>query len=423
MYAECGLEEKVVAKRGKLTVKQVENAKPGMQGDGGGLWLQCRGPNAKSWLFRYVWQGKQKVLGLGPVSTVSLAEARDIAEECRKQVRRGIDPLEARRETEEAKRSEALKATTFNQAIEAFLDAKGSGWRSAKYRRQWKQAIENHVLPVIGDLPVSKIQTEDVLKVLNPLWDSKKVETGNRVRARIEQILDFASVKKWRTSENPARWKLLRHVLPASRKVRPVRHMAAMRSADIPELMDTLLIDKRVPAQALVFTILTCTRTGEVTGARREEIDVENALWTIPVSRLKNAKHPHRVPLTPAALAIVTGMLAEYPDSPYIFPGTNIGRPMGHAAMLKVLQSIVPGMMTHGMRATFMSWCADRGEPLKLANMALGHSVGDAVEQAYQRSDMLERRRRLAEAWVAHCLRSAGGANVVPLRLPSLQPD
>jgi integrase len=270
---------------------------------------------------------------------------------------------------------------------------------------------------VIGDVPVDAIDTSLVMRCLSPIWTTR-TETASRVRARIEAILDWARVAGYRQGENPARWKAhLENLLPKKKQVRRVEHHAALDYSEIGNFIAELRTQKGVAALTLQFVILTACRVGEVIGAKWSEIDREAKIWTVPGERMKGAQ-PHRVPLCDAAMAIIDSMSAVRRDDDYLFPGVSAGRPISASAIRLVIDRIGGGATTHGMRACFRSWCADHGIARDLAELCLAHTIGNAVEQAYNRSDLLQRRRGVMDAWGRYCAapQPLGAASVVPIR-------
>jgi integrase len=388
----------------KLAAVSLNRLPTGMHGDGGNLWLQVTETGARTWLFRFRHAGKARAMGLGPLHTISLAEARDKARECRQLLLSGLDPIETRNAKRLGERLAAAKSMTFQECAEAYIAAHQAGWRNAKHAAQWPATLAAYVYPVIGALPVQAVDVTLVMKALEPIW-TVKPETAGRVRGRIEVVLDWATTRGYRSGENPARWRgHLENLLPAKRKVRRVEHLAALHYAEISAFMAELRAQESVAARALEFAILTAARTGEVTGARWSEIDVEGRLWTIPAERMK-AGREHRVPLSEAARAILAGLERK---------GSRIF-PISADTMLDLLSKMRPGVTVHGFRSTFRTWAIEQtSTPREVAEMALAHAVGTAVEQAYQRSDLFEKRRQLAEAWARFC--AGGRGKVIELR-------
>lgn len=402
----------------KLSPAQVRNASTqGMYGDGAGLWLNVGPTGGKSWVYRFMLDGKAREMGLGPLHTISLADARGRALVCRKQVLDGIDPLEARDAKRKAQKAEAAKAITFRACAAKYIAANRSGWKNEKHAAQWDATLEAYVFPTIGDLAVAAVDTGLITSILLPIWATKS-ETASRVRGRIESILSFATTHGWRSGENPARWRgHLANVLPKKSKVTTIEHHAALPWRKVGAFMESLAEQNGVAALALRFTILAAARTGEIIGATWAEIDLQHAVWTVPGDRMK-AGREHRVPLSDSAAAVLreAAKLGQGSDQP-IFPGAKHGAALSNMAMLALLRRMGRGDLTaHGFRSTFRDWAAETGQPNDIAEAALAHSVGDKTAAAYQRGDLLDRRRRLMEAWAAFCARPAADANVVDLR-------
>jgi len=378
-------------------------AVPGMYHDGGGLYLQVGAAGTKSWIYRYMLDGRAREMGLGPLHTISLADARIRAAECRRQRLDGIDPIEARNAKRSAARLERAKAITFEACSERYIEAHEASWQNAKHREQWRNTLASYASPVFGSLPVQAVDVGLVMKVLEPIWQTKP-ETASRLRGRIEAVLDWAAVRGYRHGDNPARWRgHLDKLLPARGKVRQVAHHAALRYDEMPKFMAALRAQEGLAARALEFLILCAARTGEVIGARWEEFDLDEAVWVVPPARRK-ARREHRVPLSPAALAVVTA-LSEVRLGDFVLPGLKKGKPLSNMAMLKLLHRMDRADLTaHGFRSTFRDWAAEQTNfPREVAEMALAHTIGDKVEAAYRRGDLFRKRRQLMEAWARHC--------------------
>jgi integrase len=405
---------------GKLTALAVERTKRrGYYGDGGGLFLQVSAQGSKSWVFRFKENGRLREMGLGPTHTVTLAEARDKARNCRKLRLERIDPIEARRAEWAKAKLEAAKAMTFRACAERYIAAHKAGWRSPKSLAAWEGTLEAYVYPAFGSLPVQGIDTALVMKAIEPIW-AEKPETASRVRGRIEAILDWATARDYRAGENPARWRgHLENLLPTKTRVRRVEHHAALPYQEIAGFMASLRGEESVAARALEFTVLTGARTGEVIGARWNEIDAAQRLWIIPAERMKGGRE-HRVPLSPAALAIINAM-AALRCGDFVFPGGKSNRPLSNMAFLMLLRRMERSDLTvHGFRSTFRDWAAERTSfPAEVAEMALAHAVGDKVEAAYRRGDLFHKRRQLAEAWAKFCAPSPSAGRSVPIRRPA----
>jgi integrase len=397
----------------KLTALAVTRAtKRGMYADGAGLYLQVAKGGSKSWIFRFKVAGRERHFGLGPVHVVGLAEARKRASEARLALLDGNDPVELRR----ASRVSAAKAMTFDEGAAAFIAAHSPGW-VPDHRERWRQTLADYASPVIGSIDLKGIGTEDILRVLTPLWTSKP-ESASRLRGRLENVLDWAKVKGLRSGENPARWRgHLDHLLAKKKKVHQVTHRPALAYSEVAEFMKALRERESIRSAALQFQILTAVRPGEARGARWAEIDTDQKLWAIPASRMK-ARIAHRVPLSAAAIAVLEKMAAVR-ASEYVFPGRP-GRPIGEVALFAMLREIGRGDVTaHGMRSTFRDWIGNETSfPRELAEQALAHAVGNETEAAYRRSDALAKRRKLMDEWARHC-EGETGDNVVRLRRPA----
>ena len=370
--------------------------KPGRHAAGGGLYLRVAAGGSKQWVFRYQRMGRRHELGLGPYPAVSLRDARVRAAELRRMLAADTDPLATRRHA---------SALTFRQCAEAYIEARRAGWRNAKHAAQWQATLAAYAYPSLGEVPVAVIAVGDVCRVLEPIWRSR-TETANRLRGRIESILDWATVRGHRTGDNPARWRgHLDKVLPARAKVQRVRHHSAMAYDDVPGFVAELRARDGVAALALRFLILTACRTSEATGARWSEI--EGDVWAIPGERMKSGR-PHRVPLAPAAAAIVKALRGL--DPVFVFPGGRQGKPLSNMALASVLKRMGRTDATvHGFRSAFRDWAAERTAfPREVAEGALAHVLTDKVEAAYRRSDLFERRRRLMEVWAGFCMAEDG---------------
>jgi integrase len=401
-----------------LRARQVETRKtPGLVGDGGGLYLQIAPSGAKTWIYRFQLRGRRRDMGLGSAAVYALAEARRKAAEARRLVAEGVDPIERRDALAATAAASGAKAMTFQACAENYIRAHRAGWRNPQHAAQWPATLAAYVYPVFGAVPVQMVDVGLVMRAVEPIW-STKPETAGRVRGRIESVLDWASARGYRHGDNPARWRgHLENLLPKKSRVRRVEHHAALPYAELADFMVELRQQQGVAARALEFAILTAARTGEVIGARWDEIDFRECMWTVPAERMKAAKE-HRVPLSDGALAILEGM-AEIRQNEFVFAGDRSGRPISNMAMLMLLRRMGRGDLTvHGFRSTFSDWCAEQtNTPSEVREMALAHAVSDKVEAAYRRGDLFEKRRELAEAWARFCSASPiGPAAVVPLR-------
>jgi integrase len=379
--------------------------------DGGNLYLQVsRDPEhtdrvRRSWVFRYTHLGRTHDMGLGPLHSLDLSDARAKAKILRQQLLDGIDPLAAKQQIKRdqlAQLAAQQRAITFRQCAERCIAAHEDSWSNKKHREQWTQSLEKHVYPVLGDLSVDDIVTSHIVKTLEPIWKTIPV-TANRVRGRIERILGWASVRGFRSGDNPARWRGHLQELFAKTNGRTVEHFAAMAFANVPAFMAELRARDTLAARALELAILTAARTGEVLGATWHEIDLAAKLWTIPARRMKAGKQ-HRVPLCDRAIAILSALPRE---DVRVFP-------IGSRALLDLLQEMRPGVTTHGFRSSFRDWAAERTSfPAIVAEAALAHSVNNKVEAAYRRTDLFERRRKLMEAWAQWCARPVPSGGTV----------
>lgn len=406
---------------------------PGRYEDGRGLGLLVSASGAKRWVQRIMIRGKRVDLGLGGFDLVSLSEARDKADKNRKMARDGLDPREERRKAEEA----ARLVPTFNEAVESYLALKQAELSNPKHAAQWRTTLATYAGPVIGRKRVDEISVADVLRVLTPIWQAKN-ETASRVRGRIEAVLAWATTHGFRPGDNPARWKHgLDTILPKPGKVAKVTHHGALPIDQAPAWFAALGQREGMAALAVQFLALTWARSGEVRGATWHEIDLERGTWTVPACRMK-AGREHRVALSGAAVALLRG-LPRLGGSPLVFfaPRGGVLSDMSLSAVMrrmhadKVAQDMATGIaedragwrdprsgrpaVPHGLRSTARDWAAERGFDRDLCELALAHRVGSDVERAYRRSDMLDRRRALAEAWAGFLVGKAK-AKVVPIR-------
>ena len=355
-------------------------------------------------------------MGLGSIDLVPLKHARDQAIDFRRQLLNGADPIDARR----GERAAAARSITFQHSAEQYIAAHEAGWRNEKHRDQWKNTLKTYVYPIIGDLPVSDVDTALVLKVMEPMWKVKP-ETADRVRARLENILDSAKARGYRQGENPARWRgHLDKLLPKKSKIARVRHHPALPYVDIPTFMAELRAREGISAQALEFMILTAARTGAVVGATWSEIDMEARVWTVPASRMGakiKGDELRRVPLSDRAISILRALPQEE-GNPHCFIGGKAGKPMSNMAMLELMRGMGLDYVPHGFRSTFKDWCSETTNyPGEVSEAALWHVVADRVEAAYRRGELFEKRKRLMAEWARYCAKTpTGTGNVVPIR-------
>jgi integrase len=401
---------------GKLTNARVRSLKEtGRYGDGGGLWLQVSKWKTKSWVLRYWVDGRERVLGLGPLDLVPLADARERARQARRLLLDGIDPIEHRKQARNASRLERAKALTFGRCAEEYIETHDAAWSNAKHRSQWRTTLRQYCNPIWG-LPVQSIDTDLVLRCLTPIWKTH-TETAKRLRGRIERVLSWAKGRGLRDGENPARWGgHLKEMLADPSKVAPVRHHPALPFNTLPDFMAELRELDGVNARALEFCVLTALRTGEVLRAAWDEIDAGSKVWTVPAERMK-ARKEHRVPLSGRAVEILTSLPREAGNK-HVFVGAKRGAGLSELVMLNLLKKLRPGFTVHGLRSSFRDWGAERTHfPREVLEMALAHKIPDAVERAYRRSDLFEKRRKLMDAWAAFCAtpKTVGG-NVVAMQ-------
>jgi integrase len=416
---------------GRLTAKTVaaltgitqENSRlavaptAGRHTDGDGLHLHVRADGRAGWVLRYRLHGRQRDLSLGGWPDVGLKEARALASEARQQISEKRDPIRERQREKADATLAASRDRTFAAAMESAMQAREGIWKNAKHRWQWRATLETHALPLLGTTAVSEVTTDDVLRVLRPVW-SKTPETASRLRGRIETVLDHAHALKWRSGENPARWRgNLSELLPNPSKLAPAQRQPALPWPQVPAFMAALRERHGMAALALEFAILTAARTGEVRGATWAELDLDARVWTVPATRMK-AGELHRVPLSDAAMDVLARVRQGEPKPrDLVFPSSR-----GSALSDMALTMLVRGMaldgladgdlprwrdvagravVPHGFRSAFRDWCGEtRPEGREVAERALAHVVR-GVEGAYARSDLLERRRVLMEAWGA----------------------
>ena len=379
-----------------------------------GLLLQITPNGGRTWLLRVRVGERRREIGLGGYPDVTLAQARDRAREARDGIRRGIDPVEERKAAKAALIAQQRRGLTFAKAMESYLDAKLEAFRNAKHRAQWRSTLETYALPELGGMLVSAIQVQDVLRVLNPIW-SGKTETASRVRGRIESVLSWATVAGHRTGDNPARWAgNLKELLPAAAKVAKVGNQPALSLEDAPRWFADLRRRDGNGARALEFAAIVAARSGEVRGAVWSEIDLAKAMWVIPALRMKMDRE-HRVPLSDAAVALLRAM-TKGADADLIFPAPRGGEmsdmtlsaTMRRMHLAEVEQAGTGYLdrvskrpaVPHGLRSTFRDWVAERTNyPGEMAEVALAHRISNAVEAAYRRGDMIEKRRAMMAAW------------------------
>ena len=354
----------------------------------------------RGWVLRVQVGDKRKDIGLGAYPTISLAEARERAWKLHESIREGHDPVAPRKHQRSILQAQAATEKTFQWCAEEFLKVKSSEWKNAKHRQQWENTLAAYAMPYLGHLAVSVIDLPHVLSCLEPIWSSKN-ETASRLRGRIESVLDWATVRKYRSGENPARWKgHLDKVLAAPSKIQKVEHHRAIPVEEMPQFMQNLRTRPGIAARALEFLILTAARSGEVRGATWSELDLDKAIWTIPAERMK-AGAEHRVPLSNAALQLLRNA-PRLADTDLVFPGTK-GQPLSDMSITAVMRRMKLDAVPHGFRSTFRDWAGEKTNyPRELAEQALAHTLTNKVEAAYRRGDALEKRRQMMHEWAAH---------------------
>jgi integrase len=378
----------------RLSAKKVEAicnrqaAKRCRHADGSGLYLSVSPNGGHRWVFLYRWRGKLTEIGFGSARTVALARARELAIEARTLLTEGRNPKTARKPREGA---------TFGECADRVIEAMRPSWRNATHAAQWEMTLREYAAP-LRPLPVDVITTDDVLAVLTPIWNRAPV-TANRLRGRVERVLDAAKAQGLRTGENPARWRgHLDQLLPKRQQLARGHH-AALPYADLPAFMTRLQARKGTAARALEFVILTAARSGEARGAGWNEFDFANAVWTLPATRMKGGR-AHRVPLSSRALKIITSMQRH---SEFVFPGEKPGKPLSARTMQMLIERMKIEVTAHGFRSTFRDWAAEcTNYSSEVCEAALAHAIGNKVEAAYRRSDLFEKRRRLMDEWAEY---------------------
>jgi len=384
-----------------LTEKKIAKLPVGRFFDKDQLYLQIASKTNRSWLLRFTLNGRERWLGLGSYRTFSLAEARLRARKARQAIADGTDPIDAKRAERTAQALEAARLITFEAATRQYFDQHERKWRNARHRAQFLSSLRQYAFPKIGRLPVAAIDTGLVLKCVEPIW-ADKTATAARVRGRIESVLDWCTVRGYRTGDNPARWKgHLAEVLPAPGAQKPKQHHAALPYAEVPSFMAALRAHTGISARALEFTILTSSRTNETLGAVWPEIDLAAKTWTVPATRMK-AQKEHRVPLSPRAIEILESLPRET-GNPHVFIGARRAN-LDEMELRRALRRVRADGSPHGFRSSFRDWAAERtAYPHHVIEMALAHTVGTAVERSYLRSDLYDLRRRLADEWARFC--------------------
>jgi integrase len=397
----------------KLSARSVTSAlRPGLHSDGGGLYLKVKDTGSRSFVFRYnamcpiESKSKAHALGLGSTREVTLAQAREKANVLRSNLKeKKIDPMVARQNVrlQESQAALALGAgVTFRQSAEAYIRHHEGSWKNDKHASQWPSTLERYAYSVIGDMPVADIKVGHIIEILEPIWLTKR-ETASRVRGRIERVLSRCRALGQIGGANPAAYKdNLEHILASQKRAKAVIHHAAMSWTTLPAFMALLKDYRGLGALALRLTILTTVRTTEILDSRWSEFDLEGRVWTIPATRMKAGKD-HRVPLSVEALEVLRLARLKSKGS-YVFANKRTKEPLSNMVMLTLLKRNVPGMTVHGFRSTFRDWCSEQtNHPREVCEAALAHTISDAVERAYRRTDLFDRRVVLMSEWAVFC--------------------
>jgi len=394
-----------------LEVRRIQS--PGRYSVGGvdGLMLDVKQTGTKSWVLRATIGNRRRTMGLGSYPDVTLSRAREKARKAREMIEQGIDPIEER--DKHRRELGGRRSMSFKEATRRCFEKKSTEFRSRKHAQNWISSVEIYAFPVIGKMSVSDIELPDILAVLEPIWE-EKTETATRLRQRLEYILNWATVSGYREGDNPARWSgHLDAILPKPAKIKKVKHFRALPWKDLPAFMVELRKRQGMAARALEFLILTAARSGEVRLATWDEIDFENRIWTIPANRMKAGK-AHRVPLSDDAIALLKA-LPRFEGSPCVFPAPR-GGALSDMSISAVCRRMQVDAVPHGFRSTFRDWCAESTNyPREVAEMALAHTVGNSVEAAYRRGELLDKRRHLMDSWARFCRQEAKSDNVTPI--------
>jgi integrase len=419
-----------------LTATFVKNAPQGFHRDGDGLYLRVKDTGAKSWVLRFRLHGEERRAGVGAYPAVGLAEARERADELRRQIRSGIDPVDARKrqtaEKREQSRLEEAKRMTFDQCAQAYINGKKAEWKNAKHGQQWENTLATYASPLLGNLSIADIDLGLVMKVLDPIWRDK-TETASRVRSLIEAVLDWAKVHGYRSGDNPAQWRgNLDNLLPMPKKVSKPENQPALDYRLMGAFMAHLRQQTSIGAKPLELAILANARAGEVCCATWSEIDSAHKCWIIPAGRMKAGKE-HRIPLSDAAIRLLES-LPRVAGSEFIFPGTKEGKAISDATMNKLIRQMHESeiqagragyidtkqgrvVVTHGFRSTFRDWAGETtAYTREVIEHAMAHQLKDKAEAAYARGSMLEKRRRLMDDWAVYCSRLPVLGEVTPIR-------
>jgi integrase len=420
------IEGKIMALTVKRVAKLLRAGKPGQYLDGKsggvrGLYLCIEHRHNASWGLRYQLDKRTHWMGLGSAllgDGRTLDQAREAAKAAREKLRSQIDPLQARRAEQAAARVAALKQITFQEAAKAFIEQNEAAWKNPRHVEQWSQTLKDYAFKAIGALPVQVIDTPLVLKVIEPIWQSKNA-TASRLRGRIQSVLDWAKARGYRSGDNPAAWDVIGKVLPKGSAIAKVNHHPAMRYEACPSFVARLQAQKTVSSSALLFTILTAARTNEVVGARWNEIDLKNKTWTVPAERMKAGK-AHKVPLSDAAVDLLRKLYRDGDGDGYLFIGSRSGSALNAKALYRLLARMHVDATVHGFRSSFRTWAAEQTNfPREVGEQALAHTISDKTERAYKRTTLFDKRRQLMAAWAKYItiapVQRQARDNVVPI--------
>ena len=396
-----------------MQVKRLAS-KPGFHAVGGvsGLYLNVSDTRAASWILKKVVGTRRREMGLGGYPDVTLARAREKARDYADMIAQGVDPLAEKRARKSALLRSQATSVSFRQVASRYIIKKSKELKTGKQVQKLTAHLETYVYPSIGNLVVGEIERAHIVRVLQPIWESK-TETATRVRASVERILDMAGAEGLRRGDNPARWKgNLELSLPNPGKVSKVEHYKALPYPELPEFMRELAPKKTTGAKALQFLILTAARSGEVRGATWEEIDLRKKVWTIPAERMKNGRQ-HTVPLSTAAVDLLKSLPHGYD---YVFPAPRGGQ-LSDMTIAKVAKDMGHDITAHGFRATFRTWAQEcTSYPYEVCELALAHVNSDSTRAVYARSELIDKRRLLMADWERYCYKGKPAGKVVPMR-------
>lgn len=397
-----------------LGVKKLKD--PGHHAVGGvpGLYLYVTPPHGRSWVLRMMSDGSRKEFGLGAYPILGLAEAREKARHFKRDIANGINPVDVKKAKRQQIQLERAQAIDFQTVAERYMELNNSSLSNEKHRKQWAATLQTYAFPVIGNLKVNDVQTAHILEILEPIWQQKN-ETASRLRGRIETVLSWSISAGHRTDkENPAAWKNhLSNLLPAPSRVQKVQHHLSLDYKELPQFFSDLIQLAGLGAKALQLQILCASRSGEVRGACWSEFDFDQEIWTVPAQRMKSRKE-HRIPLSTAAVNLLKN-LPRVRDQELLF-SFQLGKPLSDMTLNKVLRDMKVNAVPHGMRATFKSWASATTEHSReTIEQALAHQLENKVEAAYQRSDLIDKRRRLMEDWAQHCHNNLNRTNRIEI--------